>query len=249
MAVDVGRVEAGHVEVGDVTKQYRTGRGVNGASFAVAPGTVVALLGPNGAGKTTIVRCIMGLLIPDRGHITIGGSPAGSDAAKRALAFLPDDPSLYPALSVEEHLRFRGLAFGTGADLDRRVQDAMDTVGIGHLADESAGELSRGQRQRVMIAAALVQEAVAYVLDEPTVGLDPSALDWIERWIRRVAVGGATVLVASHHLDFVGRIADRAVLMLEGAVADEFTVPHQPQLLEGWRKQISARYGGELDVV
>jgi ABC-2 type transport system ATP-binding protein len=228
-----------------LTKRYRSGRGIEDVSLTVDPGSVVALLGPNGAGKTTTVRCLVGLLRPDRGAALIGGHPAGSDRAKRETAFVPDNPDLYPILSVEEHLRFRALAFGVRRDLDERVAGALRDVGLEELADQPAGELSRGQRQRVMIAAALVQHASAYILDEPTAGLDPPALAWIEEWLRRTAQRGAGVLVASHNLDFVARVADRAILILDGRVAVDLAVPTDDLALRAWRDDIITRYGEE----
>jgi ABC-2 type transport system ATP-binding protein len=232
------------VSITSLTRRYRSGRGIMDVSFDIAAGTVCALLGPNGAGKTTTLRCLTGLLAPDSGHISIAGHPAGSDAAKRAVAYVPDQSALFPVLNVEEHVRFRAQAFGVRHELDDRIAAALEQAGIAELADEPAGELSRGQRQRVMIAAALVQEAYVYVFDEPTVGLDPPGRAWIEDWLRRAAERGDAVLIASHERDVVSRVADKAVLLLDGRVAADLPVPDDEHAQRQWRHDVLRRYGG-----
>lgn len=232
------------VTITALTKHYRSGRGITDVGFDVATGTVCALLGPNGAGKTTTVRCLTGLLAPSAGRVMVDGHPAGSDRAKRAVAYVPDQPALFPVLNVEEHVRFRAQAFGVRHGLDDRIAAALEQAGIAELADQPAGELSRGQRQRVMIAAALVQEASVYVFDEPTVGLDPPGRAWIEDWLRRTAERGDAVLIASHELDVVSRVADRAVLLLDGRVAANLPVPDDEGMQRQWREDVLRRYTG-----
>ena len=213
------------LEVSALHKRYRSGDGVAGLDLTVGPGEVLALVGPNGAGKTTTVRCIAGLLRPDHGRIRVLGVPAGSTAAKLRTAVVPDNPELYSVLTVEEHLRFRAQAFRIGGDLTELIDSALADVGLEDLGGRVGGELSRGQRQRVMLAAALVQDAVLHLLDEPTIGLDPPGLDWLEAWITGRAAHGAGFLVTTHQMDFVARVATRVVLMREGTVVREFHTP------------------------
>ncbi len=224
--------------VRSLRKTYASGHGVQDVSFEVAPGETVALLGPNGAGKTTTVRCVVGLMRPDSGSISVLGAAPGSLRAGQGTALVPDNPDLYPTLSVEEHLRFRAQAFRVAAPFDDAIADAMRATGIEEIADQLGGELSRGQRQRVMLAAAVLQRAALYVLDEPTVGLDPPALAWLENWVRAQAATGAAILVATHQIDFMARIADRAVLLQDGLVAATLDVPRGTEQVEAWKHRL-----------
>jgi ABC-2 type transport system ATP-binding protein len=229
------------LSVSDLSKLYRSGVGVEHVDVEVDAGEAVALLGPNGSGKTTTIKCIAGLLLPDAGLIRLNGHPPGTEPAQSAMAYVPDNPDLYPALTVEEHLRFRAQAFRLRDNLEQRLREAMDEVDIVELADRLGGELSRGQRQRAMLAGAVLQEASLLVLDEPTVGLDPITLRWLERWLRSQAEAGAGVLVASHSLDFVARVADRAVVLVGGEVVAEDDVPKDEDSSRKWREQLVDR--------
>lgn len=224
--------------VRSLRKTYTSGHGVQDVSFDVAPGETVALLGPNGAGKTTTVRCVVGLMRPDSGSISVLGAAPGTLHAGQGTALVPDNPDLYPTLSVEEHLRFRAQAFRVAAPFDEAIADAMRATGIDDIADQLGGELSRGQRQRVMLAAAVLQRAALYVLDEPTVGLDPPALAWLENWVTAQAATGAAILVATHQIDFMARIADRAVLLQDGLVAATLDVPRGTGQVEPWKHRL-----------
>jgi ABC-2 type transport system ATP-binding protein len=219
-------------------KTYASGNGVRGVSFEVAAGETVALLGPNGAGKTTTVRCVLGLMRPESGSISVRGAAPGTLAAGQSTALVPDNPDLYPTLSVEEHLRFRAQAFRVAAPFDDAIRDAMRATGIEEIADQLGGELSRGQRQRVMLAAAVLQRAALYVLDEPTVGLDPPALSWLESWLAAQAAKGSAILVATHQIDFMARVADRAVLLQDGLVAATLDVPRGAGEAESWKRRL-----------
>ena len=223
--------------VRSLRKTYASGHGVEDVSFVVAPGETVALLGPNGAGKTTTVRCVVGLMRPDEGWVSVLGSAPGTPAAGQQTALVPDDPALYPTLSVEEHLRFRAQAFRVPVPHDPAIAEALRATGIEDLTDQLGGELSRGQRQRVMLAAAVLQRAALYVLDEPTVGLDPPSLAWLEAWLAGRTAAGAAVLVATHQIDFMARVADRAVLVQDGSVAATLDVPKGAEA-EAWKRRL-----------
>jgi len=224
--------------VRSLRKRYASGHGVHDVSFEVAPGETVALLGPNGAGKTTTVRCVVGLMRPDAGSISVLGAAPGTLAAGQRTALVPDNPDLYPTLSVEEHLRFRAQAFRVPPPFEEAIAEAMRATGIEEIADQLGGELSRGQRQRVMLAAAVLQRAALYVLDEPTVGLDPPALAWLENWVTGQAATGAAILLATHQIDFMARIADRVVLLQDGVVAATLVVPRGTGELEAWKHRL-----------
>ena len=157
----------------------------------------------------------------------------------------PDSPDLYPMLTVAEHFRFRAQAYRLDGPVDDRIGESMHEAGVDDLADRRGGELSRGQRQRVMLAAAVLQRALLYVLDEPTVGLDPPGLAWLESWLGERARAGAAVLVATHHLDFMARVSHRAVLIQNGVVAAHLTVPPDGSAeLREWRQDVVSRFTG-----
>jgi ABC-2 type transport system ATP-binding protein len=228
--------------VDGLAKRYRSGEGVTSIDMLVERGEVVALLGPNGSGKTTTLRCAAGLLVPDAGRLAVCGAPPGAQAARSATCFIPDSPDLYPALTVEEHLRFRGQAFGVD-DLDARIAAALEELELAPLAARYGGELSRGQRQRAVLAAAVLQDAALYLLDEPTVGLDPPALRWLARWLRERANLAAGIVVATHSLEFVLRVASRAVIVRRGESLGSERVPEQAEARELWEEDVVARLG------
>lgn len=226
-----------------LAKRYRNGEGVVAVDLHVESGEIVALLGTNGSGKTTTLRCAVGLLVPDTGEIAVHGEPPGTVAAQRATAFVADGPDLYPALTVEEHLRFRAQAFGLRDDVGARVKRALQALDLVPLAGRLGGELSRGQRQRAVLAGAVVQDARVYVLDEPTTGLDPAALRWLAGWLRDEADRAAGVLLATHSLEFVARVADRVVVLAEGRTVSESAVPSAEPLRSHWQDEIAAELG------
>lgn len=230
------------LQVEGLAKLYSTGEGVRAVTFQVHPGEIVGMLGPNGSGKTTTLRCAVGLLVPDSGTIRVCGHVPGTLEAQRAGAFIPDSPELYPALTVEEHLRFRAQAFGLRKGVSDRIQRVLEQLQLGDLSDRLGGELSRGQRQRAMLAGAMLQDAALYVLDEPTVGLDPPALRWLTRWLRSRAEHDTGVVVATHSLEFVTDVADRVVVLVGGRVVSERRVPDDDATRRQWRDEVVATF-------
>ncbi len=174
-------------------------------SFSVAPGEVIGLLGPNGAGKTTTMRLLLGLLRPDGGVATIDGR----------AGYLPEAFAAYDALSVGGYLRFccrmRRLASGA-------VEGAMAAAGVTDLERRPVGRLSRGQRQRVGLAQAVLGDPPALVLDEPTAGLDPAQVVEARRLVAAAAAGGSAVLVSTHLLAEAAAMCDRVVVVAGGRV-------------------------------
>lgn len=236
------------VSVKDLVKKYRNGDGVHGLSFGVKKGEVVALLGPNGAGKTTTIRCIAGMFQPDRGEIRIGGYKAGTAEALELVALIPDQPHLYPVLTVAEHLQFRARSMKVGKRALRdKVMQALAEVHMEALADRVSGQLSKGQKQRVVLAGAVLQEAAVYLLDEPTVGLDIPAKQWLADWIKRKAAAQAAVLVSTHSLEFVIETAQRVLLIRDGALMAEMDVPTSSEELQSWKDEVIGTLGAWSD--
>lgn len=148
------------MEVQNISKRYSNGDGIEGLSFSIEAGEVVALLGPNGAGKTTTIRCLTGLYKPDGGEILIEGFPPGHSHVQKQVALIPDQPYLYPDLTAAEHVQFRARGYHKGLkQIKEKVYGALKEVHMEKKMNELCGRLSRGQKQRVVLAGAIVQDA------------------------------------------------------------------------------------------
>jgi ABC-2 type transport system ATP-binding protein len=195
---------------------------VDGLSFSVEAGEIVGLIGPNGAGKTTTLRSIAGILRPSAGCIRIDGHDIVSDPleAKRRLAFMPDEPHLFEYLTVEEHLRLIARLY-TVDDFDRRARLLIDELELSGKEKALPGELSRGMRQKVVIACGLVRNATTLLFDEPLTGLDPIGIKRMRETIVARARSGAAILLSSHLLHLVEEVCSRVIIMASGKkVAD-----------------------------
>lgn len=189
----------------------------------VGPGECVAVIGHNGSGKTTAVRLIAGLLDPSDGSVEVGGAPVHEEPAaveaRAALALVPDTPSLYDDLTVREHLQLVAVAHGAADnELDERIEQLLARLGLADKLDARPGTLSRGMRQKVQLACALVRPWRLLVLDEPVVGLDPASQRVLREVLLQAKRSGRAVVLTTHQLEFARGIADRAVVLSEGAV-------------------------------
>ena len=197
-----------------------------GLDLTVAAGECVALIGANGSGKSTAVRAIAGLIEPSGGTVRICGhdpheEPDG-EAARAALALVPDTPLLYDDLTVRRHLELVALSHGVADEgIDERVSALLGRLGLGARDTFLPRELSRGMRQKTQLACALVRPAAVLVLDEPVVGLDPPSQALLGELLREAKRDGAAVLLTTHQMAFAEGLADRAVLLEEGEVADQ----------------------------
>jgi ABC-2 type transport system ATP-binding protein len=208
------------IEVQQLCKSYGALQVLRDVSFRIAPGEVVGLLGPNGAGKTTILRILTGYLQPDSGTVLVDGLDVLShmrDVQSR-IGYLPENAPLYPELSVQSYLKMM-------ADLRRIPEDEQaanfaEAVRATALADQLArpiGHLSKGYRQRVGLAQAILHKPKLLILDEPTVGLDPTQVVEIRKLIRRLAEH-STVLFSTHILSEVEALCDRAIILFNGEI-------------------------------
>src|SRR6185295_1038590 len=198
---------------------------VDDLSFAVASGEIVGLIGPNGAGKTTTLRSLAGILRPTSGRVRIDGHDLIDDPleARRRLAFMPDEPHLFEYLTVEEHLRRVARLYGVD-DFDRRANALLDELELKGKEGSLPGELSRGMRQKVVIACGLVRPATTLLFDEPLTGLDPIGIRRMRNTIVARARAGACVLVSSHLLHLVEEICTRVIIMDHGRKVADGTV-------------------------
>jgi ABC-2 type transport system ATP-binding protein len=182
-------------------------------------GSVTGLLGPSGCGKTTLIRCLAGIQVTERGQVTVLGSPAGTAVNRARVAYVTQSSSVYPDLTVRQNLDYFAAMSGTN---DAAVERALAQVGLGDRGRSLTGELSGGQRTRVSLAAALLADPEIYLLDEPTVGLDPVLRRDLWTLFRDLAADGRTLLVSSHVMDEAGR-CDRVLLMRGGELIADAT--------------------------
>ncbi len=215
------------IDVDGLVFDYPSGRALHGVSFVVRPGAVLALVGPNGAGKSTLMRCIAALDSPESGHISVVGLDTQRDprGVHAALGYLPDAFGLYEALSVRQCLIYAARSRGVGvAETPLAVEAAAAAVGLTGRLDALAGELSRGLRQRLAIAQAVVHRPRVLLLDEPAAGLDPEARDALAALIRRFAEGGMTLMVSSHLLSELEDYCTEMLMLEDGRIAGDGVV-------------------------
>jgi ABC-2 type transport system ATP-binding protein len=223
------------IEVQGLARHYGDFIAVRDLSFAVAPGEVVGLVGPNGAGKTTTLRCLVGIIAPTAGRIVVDGHDLRTDplAAKAALAFVPDEPHLFPHLTVMEHLNFMARIYGV-PDADARAGALLRELELDDRRGSLPDELSRGMKQKLAIACGLLHGPRALLLDEPLTGLDPGAIRRMKRTILERAAEGAAVILSSHLLGLVEELCSRILVIQHGEMVAMGTmaeiVEHAPEL-------------------
>jgi len=188
-------------------------------TVSVPRGSVTGLLGPSGCGKSTLIRAIAGIQVVKAGTVTVLDGPAGRPDARRRVGYVTQASSVYPDLTVMQNLLY--FAALTGSD-EAAALEAVDKVGLADKSDALVADLSGGQRTRVSLAAALLADPELYLLDEPTVGLDPVLRRDLWQLFKRLASEGRTLLVSSHVMDEAGR-CDRVLLMREGRIIADST--------------------------
>ena len=213
------------LSVQNLRRTYGDFTAVDDLSFEVQAGEIVGLIGPNGAGKTTTLRSLAGILKPTAGLVRIDthdlvGAPL---EAKRRLAFMPDEPHLFEYLTVTEHLRLIGRLYSV-PDVDRRAAALLSELELTGKESALPNELSRGMRQKVVIACGLVRDATTLLFDEPLTGLDPIGIRRMRTTIIGRARGGAAILLSSHLLHLVEEICTRVIIMDRGRKIADGTV-------------------------
>jgi ABC-2 type transport system ATP-binding protein len=206
-----------------LSKWYGPRRAIRDISFSIDAGEVVGLLGPNGSGKSTIFRILTGFLPPSSGKASVAGHDVAEDsrALRREIGYVPEDAPLYDHMRVAEFLRFMAGIKGLGGGRARRSIDAVVArLQLEPVAAMPIAKLSRGFRQRVALAQALLNEPKLLVLDEPTSGLDPSQVIALRMLLRELA-GGQTILIASHVLSEIERVASRVMILLDGVLLSD----------------------------
>ena len=209
------------IEVSHLTKQYGNHLAVDDVSFTVADGQICGLLGPNGAGKSTIMNILTGYLSATSGQVTVAGHPLPeeADAAKACVGYLPEQPPLYPEMTVQEYLTFAAELKGVKkADRKEQVRRAARRTGLETVLPRLIRSLSKGYKQRVGIAQALLGSPRLIILDEPTVGLDPAQVIEIRKLIRELG-RAHTVILSSHILSEVQAVCQQILILSKGHLA------------------------------
>jgi ABC-2 type transport system ATP-binding protein len=208
------------IEVSNLTKRYAGRTAVDDISFTVARGEIVGLLGPNGAGKSTTMRVLSGFMPATSGTVRVAGFDVFHDAdeTRRRIGYMPENNPLYPEMRVREYLKFRARLKGLGWKKSRqRVTTVMEQCGLGDVGRRVIGQLSKGYKQRVGLADALVHDPELIILDEPTIGLDPQQIRSVRTLIKSLA-GKHTVLISTHILPEVEMMCGRVLIMFDGRV-------------------------------
>ncbi len=201
-------------------------RAVDELSFEARPGEILGLLGPNGAGKTTALRCCAGILQPTFGHVLLNGFDITRNAtqAKAGLAYVPEVPSLYELLTVEEHLRFVAMCYEKLDEYDRSGEALLERFDLADKREELVATLSKGMRQKLSVACAMVHNANIFLFDEPVIGIDPAGVAEMKALMQDRKQQGATILVSTHLLDTAERLCDRVLFIAKGKKLFEGTL-------------------------
>ena len=211
------------IEVQNLTKDYGRYVALRDVSFEVQKGEILGFLGPNGAGKTTTMRILTGYMPPSSGSVSIGGFDVFDDSmeVRKLIGYLPETVPLYPEMSVWDYLDFAARLRNV-ADRDSAIERAMELTNLAERADTLIGKLSKGFRQRVGIAQAIVHQPQLLILDEPTIGLDPKQIIEVRNLIKSLG-GEHTVILSTHILPEASQICSRVLIINEGKIVAEDT--------------------------
>jgi ABC-2 type transport system ATP-binding protein len=211
------------IEVAHLTKLYKTTRAVYDVSFCIARGSITGLLGGNGAGKTTTIAMIMGLVLPTSGRIQVLGHAMPDESAEVLGRMNFESPyvDMPMRLTVRQNLTIFGKLYAV-PDLRARIEQLADDLDLNDFLDRANGKLSAGQKTRVALAKALINEPDLLLLDEPTASLDPDTADWVRQHLQNYRRShNATILLASHNMLEVERLCDRVIIMKRGRIEDD----------------------------
>jgi ABC-2 type transport system ATP-binding protein len=205
------------IRVSKLVKRYGDFTAVHDLSFSVEPGEVLGLVGPNGAGKTSTLRSLVGIIPITSGRVELAGHDLTNDpvAAKSEVAFVPDDPQFFEQLTVREHLQFIARLYGV-PDVATRGAALLERLELTERRDKIPAQLSRGMRQKLAIACALLHRPKVLLFDEPLTGLDPAGIRRMKETLKHEAESGAAVILSSHLLHLVEELAHRILVLCEG---------------------------------
>jgi len=238
------------IAVTDLTKRYAGHTAVAGISFTVARGEIVGLLGPNGAGKSTTMRILSCFMPATSGTVRVAGFDVfhQSEEVRRRIGYMPENNPLYPEMRVREYLKFRARLKGLDRRRSReRVTTVMEQCGLTEVGRRIIGQLSKGYKQRVGLADALVHEPELIILDEPTIGLDPNQIRSVRQLIKSLA-GKHTVLISTHILPEAEMTCNRMLIMYDGKILAADTPDNLQRLMAG-SSQVIAEIAAPAEVL
>jgi len=236
------------VVVENVSRNYGDQKALDNVSFEVPAGRITGFLGPNGAGKSTMMKIITGYIPATSGIVTIDGIEVGPDNVelKRRIGYLPENNPLYPDMYVREYLSFVASFYLSGAERDRAVSDIIEVTGLAPERRKRIGELSKGYRQRVGLAQALVHDPDVLILDEATTGLDPNQIVAIRNLISE-AGREKTVMISTHIMQEVEAICDRVIIIDKGVVRADDTKENILKLMHRRSGVVVVEFDGEAE--
>ncbi len=207
------------LEIKNLVKKFGPVGAVNKVTLNVKAGEIYALIGPNGSGKTTLIKTVAGLLRPTAGEVRVGGADVKKDpaATKQLIGYVPDEPSVWPAMTGEEFLHFTGALFGVAEnERAKKISGLLKIFGLEGIEKGYFEDYSRGNKQKFTIIAALLHKPKLLLVDEPIVGLDPTSAEVAKNEFKKFAAGGGAVLLATHTLPVAQEIADTIGVLREG---------------------------------
>ena len=231
------------IQVENLIKRYAGGEAVRGITFSVEKGEVVGFLGPNGAGKSTTMRMLTGYLPPTDGRIEVAGAklPQESLLVRQRIGYMPENVPLYPEMRVEEFLEYRGrLKRVSRGEITHRVGLVLDQCGLTDVRKKIIGSLSKGFRQRVGLADALVHNPMLLILDEPTAGLDPHQIRSFRELIKELGKD-RTILLSTHILSEVEMVCGRAIIINKGTIEASDTLANLEKRVQAGALQIEVK--------
>lgn len=236
------------IEVKNITKLYGTQRALDDVSFSIPSGQVVGFLGPNGAGKSTMMKVITGYLQPTAGKVLVNGRSIENERIdfRKSIGYLPEHNPLYLEMYVKEYLHFVAKVYGLGKISNKRVKELVELTGINHEQNKKIGQLSRGYRQRVGLAQALLNRPSVLILDEPTSGLDPNQIVEIRRIIMDVGKE-KTVMLSTHIMQEVEAICQRVIIIDRGRIVVDDTTEQILAFASGQKQDIMVEFLEEID--
>ncbi|MDQ2776508.1 MAG: ABC transporter ATP-binding protein [Acidobacteriota bacterium] len=237
------------IQVEGLSKKYARHVAVDNISFSVEKGDIVGFLGPNGAGKTTTMRILTCFMPPTEGKVTVGGFDVFEQPfeVKKRIGYLPETPPVYPEMSVRDYLTFvAGIKNVPSGDVKRRTDEAMERCAVADVSDKLIGKLSKGYRQRVGLAQAIIHNPDVLILDEPTSGLDPGQIIETRKLIKSLA-GDHTIILSTHILPEVEAICEKAIIISKGRLRATDSVEHLRNRTGGGAIQVQVNTAGAAD--
>ncbi|OGR69835.1 MAG: ABC transporter [Elusimicrobia bacterium GWC2_63_65] len=230
------------IEIRNLTKTFGSFKAVDGLNLKVEPGEIFGFLGPNGAGKTTTVKILSGIMRPTAGHVLVAGHDVDKEPllAKQALAYIPDEPFVYPKLTGWEFLRFIGDLYAVpNAEQRRRIPELLETFELSAHAGELLEGYSHGMKQKLLIASVLLRRPRVVLFDEPTVGLDPKSIRRFKTLLADIAREGAAVFMCTHILDMAEKLCHSVGIIYRGRLVARGSVAEVKRLASGADKERS----------